>query len=662
MALDRREFLKVLSGISTSILLSAPGFYLSGCEKDNIDKPTSIVKFTGEQKYKRVILLGMDGLDPKIVKELMIRGFLPNFSKLAQSGAFSVLSTSNPVQSPVAWATIATGNNAGYHGVFDFLNRRVQDYLPELSVIKRNPDNFFGRRESLFLPVIQGNSFWDYTASNGIPSRIIRWPVTFQPIKSKAFVYSGLGVPDVNGRLGTYTFYSTRNISPDREGSDKVIRVRPVGNNINTYIPGPVTKGLISEEKAKAELRLLISEDKKSITAFTNSHKIKVPLDQWSDWLEIKFKVGMFSTISGIVKFYLKSLTPEIELYMTPVQINPKDPAYVISNPDEYVQDMARDLGYFYTLGIPEDTKALSEGRLHEDAFIEMCNEITDEQEEMLWHELNNFREGVFAFGFFATDRIQHMFWSTRDKEHPLYRESYSKRYGGVITDYYRWMDRVLGNVMDNLGDKTAIMVFSDHGFSTFRRAVHINRWLVEKGYMSLRDGESASGPLFQAVDWKNTYAYSLGFGSIYINMKGREKYGIIEPGNDTRSVIKKLTSDLKRLKDYERDSAAIKDLYISQEIYSGRLADRAPDIIVGFNEGYRTSWQSALGGAPEQVFIDNENKWSGDHIVDPSIVPGILFSNFKLNRINPSIIDIAPTVLSCFGMYTDDMQGVTLI
>jgi len=391
-----------------------------------------------------------------------------------------------------------------------------------------------------------------------------------------------------------------------------------------------------------------------------------VKKQQWSDWFEVKFKVGMLTTVSGIVKFFLNSTSPEFELYMTPIQINPKDPAFILSNPDSYIKELADELGHFYTVGISEDTKALSEGRLDEEAFIAMCDEITKEQENMLWHELNKFKEGLFSFGFFSTDRIQHMFWATKDPSHPQYNETYARKHGHVIDDYYRWMDRILGEVMKNVDESTAIMTFSDHGFRPSEEPFISNTWLAENGFMKLNrkaeKNDKEGGSLFQNVDWENTSAYALGFGSIYLNMKGREKYGIVTPGAHSRSVLTEISGKLIKLHDSKYGQSSVKNVYISEKIYSGAQVDKSPDIVVGFNEGYRASWQTALGGSPSEIIEGNAAKWSGDHIVDPSVVPGFMLTNFKTNHDNPNLMDIAPTVLACFGLSSPDIEGKSLL
>lgn len=623
------------------------------------------VKNNGNPKYKRVILLGMDGLDPKVLASLLEQGHLPSFSKLREMGGFSPLATSNPAQSPVAWASIATGSNPGHHGIFDFLGRRVSDYMPELAILKMNPRNVFGKRESMFLPVMQGNAFWDYTSDNGIPSTILKWPMTFQPKQNKARLYSGLGVPDIKGGLGRYSFYTTKDISKNEEGAEKVIKVNVNGNTIKTFLSGPNVAKLRTREAAKVDITIGISGDS-GIEMNVDGKKITVHKGQWSEWVEVKFKLGMMKTATGIVKFYLNDVNPEFELYMTPVQINPKDPAFVITSPDEYIQELAGEVGHFYTLGMPEDTKAIEEGRTDEEAFITMCDEIVEEQEQMLWYELNKFKEGLLASAFFSTDRIQHIFWATRDPGHPLYDKGYADKYGRVIDDYYRKMDRILGEVMKEVDEKTALIVFSDHGFSTFRRTVHINSWLAQNGFMKLthkvsKDDKDGGG-LFKYVDWKNTQAYALGFGSIYLNMKGREKQGTVEGGMDANSVSGAIIEKLTKLTDPQDGQPAVRNVYENKSIYSGNQTSNSPDLIIGFEDGFRGSWQTAIGGAPDGIMEDNLKKWSGDHIMDPSIVPGILLTNFGTNGDKPSQMDLAPTVLSCFGMSVDGMDGRSLI
>jgi len=489
--------------------------------------------------------------------------------------------------------------------------------------------------------------------------------MTFQPKQNRAKLYSGLGVPDIKGGLGRYSFYTTKDISKNQEGSEKVIRVKANGNSIKTFISGPNVAKLTTREAAKTDININLFDNSK-IEINLDGKNVVVNKGQWSEWVEVKFKLGLMKTETGIVKFYLNEVNPEFELYMTPVQINPKAPAFVISSPDEYIKELADQVGHFYTLGMPEDTKAVEEGRTDEEAFITMCDEIVEEQEKMLWYELNKFKEGLLASAFFSTDRIQHIFWVTKDPAHPLYNKEYAQKYGHVIDDYSRKMDRILGEVMKQVDDKTALMVFSDHGFSSFRRSVHVNSWLVQNGFMTLTKKitkeDKDGGGLFQFVDWKKTSAYALGFGSIYLNIKGREKNGIVEAGTGTDAVSNAIIEKFTKLTDPKDGQRAVRNVYKNRDIYSGSQAGNSPDLIIGFEDGFRASWQTAIGGAPVDIMEDNLKKWSGDHIIDPSIVPGILLTNFAINSSEPGLMDIAPTVLSCFGMTAEGMDGKTLI
>jgi predicted AlkP superfamily phosphohydrolase/phosphomutase len=537
--------------------------------------------------------------------------------------------------------------------------------MPELAITRPNPKNMFGKREAMFLPVMQGNAFWDYSSEKGFPSTILKWPMTFQPKQNNARLYAGLGVPDIKGGLGKYTFFTTCNTPSHEEGHDKIIKITLNDNKVRTHIPGPNITKLMSREIAKVDLDISVS-DNSEIEMMIDGKKFTLKESQWSEWIVVRFNLGFKKTTTGIIKFFLKCIKPDLELYMTSVQINPKDPAFIISSPDEYIKELADRLGHFYTLGIPEDTKALEEGRISEETFMSMCDEIINEQEKMLWYEMDRFNEGLLAATFFSIDRIQHMFWVTRDPQHPLYDRAYADKYGHVIDDYYRKMDRILGDLMKHIDNETALMVFSDHGFTSFRRGVHINSWLVQNGFMTLTKkmsiDDKEGGGLFQYVDWKKTSAFALGFGSIYLNLRGRERQGTVEPGSGAESLSDRIISEMAKLTDPKDGQAVVKKIYKRHEIYDGGQEKNAPDLVMGFNDGFRGSWQTALGGSPAGILEDNLKKWSGDHIVDPSIVPGIFLANFKIKNDAPSLVDIAPTVLSFFGLDSNNMKGQSLI
>jgi predicted AlkP superfamily phosphohydrolase/phosphomutase len=618
--------------------------------------------------FDRVIVLGIDGLDPHLTERFMQDGDLPHFSALRNTGAYARSATSNPPQSPVAWSDIGTGTDSGSHDVFDFILRHPKKYLPDLSILRANKQNLLGSREKMFEPTCRAKFFWDYTAEAGIPSVSIRWPMTFPPHASGSKVLAGLGVPDIKGGLGRYLYFSTNPSDKAGDGAEKKVLLIFSDNKATAQISGPYTMGITGKKEATIPLEIE-KRDGKTLRLSVAHKTFDLAPGQWSDWIPMEFSGGPLKKISGIGKFYLVSSEPDINLYLTPLQVNPKDPCFIISSPDDYARELGSDLGgYYYTLGIPEDTKPLNEGAISDEAFIEMCDAIMKEREKMLHSALGKFKDGVFSFVIDTTDRIQHMFWRFEDKNHPLYTPEGEKRYGQVIRDYYKWSDRIVGDVMkEQVNDRTLFIVLSDHGFNTFRTGVNINRWLIERGYMSLKEKpdpqDKEGGALFRHVDWNKTSAYSLGFSSIYLNLKGREGSGIVQPGSEAKHLAQKIAEDLTSFKDPAHTQQIVKNVYLPEQIYAGKYIENSPDLIIGFAAGYRMSWQTAIGGTPEQLVEPNLKKWSGDHIVDPALVSGILFVNRKIATPAPKSLDIAPTVLTAMGIKPPrEIKGKSLI
>ena len=163
--------------------------------------------------------------------------------------------------------------------------------------------------------------------------------------------------------------------------------------------------------------------------------------------------------------------------------------------------------------------------------------------------------------------------------------------------------------------------------------------------------GSKESDRYFKGVDWSRTRAYTLGLGGLYLNLKGREAQGVVNPGAEAEALKQEIIDKLKNLQDTERGATGIRTVYATNALYRGPYLAEAPDLIVGYNEGYRTSWDAAVGKVTADVFEDNCKAWSGDHSVDPELVPGVLFSNRKIEAQDPGIEDMAPTVLQLFGV-----------
>lgn len=596
-----------------------------------------------QRRYDRVMVLGMDGLDPRRVTRMVGDGELPAFARLQQKGALCALATSNPAESPVAWSSLATGCNPGKHGIFDFIHRNPSGYVPFLSLQRAKPTCAKGKDRYICPRHVPG--FWRMTSDAQVPTTVIRWPVTFPAEPVNGRFLAGLGVPDVTGRLGKHTFYTTADRNTDHEN---VVQVAWREDAITTSLFGPTMTGMSGMRPVRA--KLTIERTECGITLRVGSQQQRINPGTWSDWFTVRFKWGPIHICDALVKFHLVSATPELRMLATPLQIDPRKQAWPLTQPASYGVELTDQVGLFHTLGIPEDTNAVNDGRYDLDAFLQQTVEIDRQRRAMFDYELNRFSEGVFAFVFDAGDRIQHMFWCVDDETSPTFDPAKAKKYGHVIRDLYRNMDDVLAAALDTADEDTAVFVVSDHGFAPFHRAVHVNRWLIEEGFMKLkRGGEGRS--LLADVDWDRTQAYALGFTGIYLNIADRESHGIVRKGEEAENVINRLAEGLRRARDPDSGARTVRDVYLTRQVYSGPHKGDGPDLLVGFEPEYRASWQTALGGAPEGVVVDNDKPWAADHLVDPTAVPGVLAANVPITCGAPAGIDLAPTVLDCLGL-----------
>jgi predicted AlkP superfamily phosphohydrolase/phosphomutase len=614
---------------------------------------------------KKILILGIDAMDTKISEKLIKENKLPNFSSLDRTGSYAHLKTITPPESCVVWASFATGVNPGKHGIFDFIMRNPKNYLPYFSLNEPEtiPRNI--RIGKVIIPLgykievknrLRAKTFWDILSKHKITSYIYFCPNTFpvKPIFGK--LLSGMGVPDLYGTMGRYSFYTTESL-PEKEYKGEIIVVNWKKNIINTFLYGPKVKSKNYIEEAKIPIKITIIPEKQKIKIDFQKNSFYLKEKEWSKWQKVSFPVSTFHKIHGIVKFYFKSMKP-FQLYCSPINFDPYHPLFPISYPKDFSKKIAQKLGYYYTQGIPYDTNALSDGIIDEEGFLKQIDEILNEKIKILKHELKNFKNGIFFFYFGALDAIQHMFWRYIDSKHPLYEEN--SPYHNVIYHYYRKMDGILGLILKQIDKKTTLIVISDHGFQPFYYAVHLNSWLYENGYLSLKNGLNRSAGLFEGVDWWQTKAYALGFCGIYINKYGRESSGIV--GDDKYNELKKeIAQKLMAWKDPNNGKQIIHKVYLREEIFRGHYTKDAPDLVVGFNPGYRASWQTALGGFPETLIEENKKKWSGDHLIDPEFVPGVIFINKKMKLDNPKIIDIAPTILEFFSLPSNNMEGKNL-
>lgn len=621
---------------------------------------------------KKVIVIGLDGLEPKIVSSMLGTGALPNLAKLKESGGYSHIRTTYPAQTPVAWSSFATGTNPGGHGIFDFITRDPRTYLPDMAL------NRYQKRSALLPPKLVnmrgGSPVWEVLSKAGLSSTILRCPCTYPPDNPLGQMLSGMGVSDIRGGLGTSTFYSSGERVESGESENILYVESDNQGSIKTQLIGPRNSKTQSDCKFDITLHLQRSAKRVVLKSKGEPKGLEIREGQWSDWLRVKFRTGPLQSVRGIVRFYLVQIEPVFELYASPINFDPNTmPLYPISSPPEYAAELAKKIGTFYTTGMVEDHTGLNNGRFDEAAYLQQCEIVLHEREKMMLHELARLEEGLFFCLFDTPDRVQHMFWRFRENEHPANGGKINTEMKTVIEDHYCACDEIVGKALSHVDDQTLLVVLSDHGFSSFQRGIHLNTWLHDNGFLTLRNGAKPgeeNGDFFPNVDWGRTKAYALGLGGIYLNLKGREEKGIVEP-EDGRTVKASIAKGLSGLTDGERGKVAISSVVTREEVYTGAYASESPDLLVNFNPGYRVSWATGLGGVPAGYIEDNVKKWSGDHIVDPSAVPGILFMNRAFRGSNgtkngdskPSLVDLAPTILAALGVPKGlAMEGESLL
>ena len=654
---------------------------------------------SGAGRFDRVIVLGIDGADPILLTRWMDEGRLPNFDRLRKTGAFKPLGTSVPPQSPVAWSNFITGADSGIHGIFDFIHRDPLTYIPysALSVVTPPKETIsllgitFGNRVALpfsdyVLPLQGGTTenlrrgvpFWDALSEHGVHAVINRVPVNFPPTSSGAITLSGMGTPDVQGTLGTYAYYTT---APPPNWEDatggKIFPVDVLNGVVEGRLYGPPNDFIdyarikertgrevpYQEQKASIPFKVFVDEENPVAKIAIDGQEIFLTEGEFSPWVHLSFSMlpapGFMSwiwsdlvTVGGSVQFYLKEAHPEFSLYVTAIQIDPTNPALPISTPPEYSAELAQAIGAYYTKGLPEDTKALDKDVFGNADFMKQANIILEEEIRITEYELARFDKGVLFLYYTAVDQCGHAMWRTMEPDHPAYNAALDAPFRDAYPQVYEKLDRLVGRVMESVDDHTLLMVMSDHGFSTWRRGFHLNRWLYENGYLALKPGVSIeSVEYLQGVDWHNTALYGIGLNGLYVNQMGRERYGTIPPGPQKRQLLEEVAAKLEAIVDPKTGQHPIHHVYITEDTYQGPLIETGPDAQMGYERGYRVTDESAIGELAGAVLSDNLRRWSGDHCADASELPGVILTSVPFPASAPSLVDLAPTILGIFGI-----------
>lgn len=709
----------------------------------------------------RVVILGFDGADPKLVEQYLEAGKLPNLARLKGEGSYLRLATTNPPQTPVSWSTFATGINPGRTEIFDFLKRIDGSYIPEFAMGTESRKKFLfgaknpwvagaaagaavvlvgalaaaffrarkglvlagalvasipigwasGRLAAADLPRMvpdalnnrKGVTLWRWAAEHGVPTRVLHVPNTFPAEEVPDMqMLSGLGVPDIRGRIGSPSFYSSdpglKRRLEENQFSIEFIALPAATGRMKTHVVGPYNKPFFDyvvdeglartsspEERARTRKRLEEELQRKGVP-----RRIDLPLEievegsrltlsvsgqrqvlspgQWSDWVTFHFPVNWLvdrvSGIRGIGRFKLISLAPQIQLYLSPVNFHPEFEPIPFSSPPGFAGSLVPVFGLFKTLGWPIDTWTPSAGLGDDELFLEDMDFTARKQEEMMSRFLKEGKSRLYIQVFDFTDRIAHLWWRMLDSRHPLYDPVEAARFAGEIEKAYVRMDSIVGVARALLPADTIFLVCSDHGFASFRRGMNYNTWLVKNGWMVLKPGPGGTrsledlfdrgetGEFFKFVDWSQTRAYAMGLGSLYVNLAGREPRGSVAPGEEYEKVRQGIIDGLQAFVDPETGEHPVLKVYRREEMYKGFDPGLLPDLRAANSDHYRVGWQTALGEVPPRIVEDNLKAWSGDHCsVDPSLVPGILFSSRKLKSAEAGIQDVFPSVLKVLDL-----------
>ena len=621
----------------------------------------------------RLIVLGIDGMDPVLLEQFMAAGRMPNCKKLREAGSYHKLETSVPPQSPVAWSNFISGTNPGGHGIFDFIARDPATMQPYHSTARLEPAGEPWRLGQIVLPSApaklqnrrQGATFWNELERHGIDCTVFRIPANFPPTEGDATTLSGMGTPDLQGGYGSFTFW---NDAPETRTHDvpggRIERIKLDNHRVTCRLQGPYNEFSAKEEQAEVNFEVARDPVHPAVKITIQNQTLILKPGEWSDWIVVRFDLLSFAvSVTGICRFYLKSVREPFALYVSPINIDPANPSVPLSTPASYSRQLVQELGYYYTQGMIEDTNALSAGVLDAGEYRQQAMFVHAERLRCYERELNRFQTGFLFFYFSTLDLNSHVFWRSIDPGHPQYSKQLAESQGDFIGKLYEKVDQAVGQALQKLESGDWLLVMSDHGFGSFRRQFNLNSWLLDNGYLRTNRAPTRDGSAgFPNVDWKRTRAYGLGINSLYLNRQGREVHGMVTNAQADR-LTRDLIDRLEAVTDPQTGGKVIARVYRATDVYAGAHTADSPDLIIGYERNYRASWETILGGFPREHVTDNLNAWSGDHCIDPRYVPGVLLSSRPLPPGVPKLEDLAPTILAAFGVpIPDSMTGRRLL
>lgn len=659
-------------------------------------------------RHPRVVVLGIDGLDPKLLEQAMERFSegMANFRRLAaKADGVQVLRTSCPPQSPVAWSNFITGRNPGGHGVFDFIHRDPMTRAPIPGTTKEEKGSTWNLWGDWKLPLggevgsnRSGEAFWQTLARHGVRADVWRMPANFPVEPADGLSFPDMLTPAMDSAYGVYKIYTTNPPLELSRSGGHFIPLRPFEGVVDTYLEGPPNSFKQGDPQVRIPLRILIDPEHDAVAVEVGGSVLVLEPGEWSDFVRVSFDLLPMSLAGagGTVRFYLRGVRPELELYASPVNIDPLAPAMPVSAPERASADLAKAIGLYYTQGMAEEVNALKDGAFDEREFMEQARLVYEERVRMMHYALDNYladdRGGLLFFYYSTVDLCMHMMWCVADEAHPQHARvgelarSDSSRWSGrpgstwrdVIWDLYMQMDPILGTVLDRLGDDALVIVMSDHGFAPYYRKFSLNTWLLEQGYLVLEPRFQPTVPLgdpswpgvegvgslnvMAHVDWSKTRAYGMGFNGLYLNLAGRERddpttpedeSGIVRPGAEAQALIAELKQRLEAFEDpYMPGRRVVRVADVASQVYSGERLAEAPDILVGYDSGYGNADSASIGLIPPYLVESNlGGSFNGNHLMAPEVVPGVLLTNAPVAEGSHGLEDLTAEILRRYGV-----------
>jgi predicted AlkP superfamily phosphohydrolase/phosphomutase len=544
-------------------------------------------------------------------------------------------------------------------------------------------------------------TFSERVAKAGYSVLGLRPPLTF-PARPMPWtrLLTGLGTPDLAGTNGAYAFYdSGLTLAPEYtvfNGHHIHLDGGPGATAFDTVLEGPYDRRRKGPrggfEKLTVPLRFERVLPHGPVTVILDRQSATVAEGEVTPFLRVTFHTKTVPSVAlhGRVRFEVQvtsDVRPALKVLAEPVQIDPADPALPISTPPSFAAELEDEGGPYLTQGWLEPTFPLNDVLMAPETFAKHVYELMDRDHALLLGELMRPARRLpvparLVFHVFTeTDRMQHCFWWLRDHESPYFDAQKAAWFDGKdpIREIYRRMDRVIADTVARLGPNDTLLVVSDHGFLSFRYGFNVNQWLVNEGYLVMKEG---SGPVVgadlgqmfseslstDAVDWSKTRAYALGLGQIYVNRKGREPQGIVDDDAVAPLVLEIRSKIVQFVDSKHGDAKPVRRAYdLRAEYGDGPAMAKASEIQLGFAENYRVSWQTALmrdirwkGTSP---IDENTYAWSGDHCsTDRDLVHGFLLTNRSLPAAPAgrpyNVRDIAATVLEHYPVDHADLAG----